>query len=608
MNYLRMAWQEQLLVLHTHRKSLFNMPAIDPFAMHQILRQFPSKQKLLILREVSGAFQLNTQIAKWEETQSQQCDWCGHEVDSRVHRLFECDAFVHIRQKHSEVIECFEPYKEDFALLPVATLHPHHEFHDVLIHAIPPAILPHATVQRIENLQPHGPLRCYTDGSCAHQSSSVTRFASYGIVIDFANSDEERKHHARCFEGTGRTPAVLQRLVCGRLKGIQSIHRAELMAVIWVLETFPTRDVIIYTDNAWVIEVWKKCRLENSETLFLDHPDHDMIRRLTAANVHRLQLHKVKAHQEPLQELDLLNRYHLLGNKEADQVAQWACWNLMPEVVTQLQQIHENHTRDIQLVSQFYKYCLDLQYARAAAQDTQHVAQLDDVGAVPKGDIFQQLADWKVQQSWQFPEVVESRLDRAVWGRHAMTSLLQWFRSCAWPMDDTQESPNSKLGISWTEIAVAVAIKHGMWMPIKRKQQDSLEHIIQPRDLTQCSYLKVTLAEQTANISYMVKHLKSMLMQNVMPTIPQGKVSALLVYGFQGSTGLRIRPQFPEQKQVVQVLRQFFPRTDYMQALPDIDFSDFNFWPEDEELPTLPVGERQRRADLQRRSIRGQNG
>jgi hypothetical protein len=213
--------------------------------------------------------------------------------------------------------------------------------------------------------------------------------------------------------------------------------------------------------------------------------------------------------------------------------------------------IHENHTRDIQLVSQFYKYCLDLQYARAAAQDTQHVVQLDDVGAVPKGDIFQQLADWKVQQSWQFPEVVESRLDRAVWGRHAMTSLLQWFRSCAWPMDDTQDFPNSKLGISWTEIAVAVAIKHGMWMPIKRKQQDSLEHIIQPRDLTQCSYLKVTLAEQTANISYMVKHLKSMLMQDVMPTIPQGKVSALLVYGFQGSTGLRIRPQFPEQKQVV---------------------------------------------------------
>ena len=115
MKYIRMAWQEQLFVLHTHRKSLFTMPALDPFAMHQVLRQFSSKQKLLILREVAGAFQLNTQIAKWEDSQSATCDWCGHEIDTRVHRLFDCEAFLHIRQKHSETLEQLDPYKDDFA-------------------------------------------------------------------------------------------------------------------------------------------------------------------------------------------------------------------------------------------------------------------------------------------------------------------------------------------------------------------------------------------------------------------------------------------------------------------------------------------------------------
>jgi len=56
MQYLRAAWQDQLLLMHTHRKALFQMPAIDPFATQQVLKRFPSKQNNLVLREVSGAF------------------------------------------------------------------------------------------------------------------------------------------------------------------------------------------------------------------------------------------------------------------------------------------------------------------------------------------------------------------------------------------------------------------------------------------------------------------------------------------------------------------------------------------------------------------------
>jgi hypothetical protein len=64
MQYLRAAWQDQLLLMHTHRKALFQMPAIDPFATQQVLKRFPSKQNNLVLREASGAFQLNSQLAK----------------------------------------------------------------------------------------------------------------------------------------------------------------------------------------------------------------------------------------------------------------------------------------------------------------------------------------------------------------------------------------------------------------------------------------------------------------------------------------------------------------------------------------------------------------
>ena len=443
------------------------------------------------------------------------CEWCGRALDSNVHRLFECDAFQHIRDKHLGVLYALEPFKDDFALLPVVTVHPHHEFHDMLLHSIPPATLPASTVQRIADIQPDGPITCYSDGSCAHQNSARTRFAAYGIIIDFATTDMERRHHMQIILGNNRTPPVFQRLVCGRLQGVQSIHRAELAAILWILETFRARDIVVHTDSAWVMDVWQKCLLPNASMLFMDHSDRDLIVRLIHADVSRLHLHKVKAHQDPAQERDPFTRYHLLGNAEADnKLAQWACWNLMPQLVHQLSQLHDDSAKDITLVSDFYKCCLEVQYTRAALQNTQHVGIADNEGAVPSVDVFQKLTDWSVPHScWVFPQFEESRLQCAVCGKHVIMSLVDWLQSCSWPSDADSDAAHKNLGISWTEIAVAVAVRHNMWLPIKRKQQDNLAHVIQPQTLAECNLLNVTLAEQTANISLMVKNLGSMLMQ-----------------------------------------------------------------------------------------------
>ena len=264
----------------------------------------PSK-RFLLLREITGAFQLNSQVAKWDPDQSLQCEWCGHAEDSRVHRLFECDAFSHIRDKHAAVLDALEPYREDFALLPVVSVHPHHEFHDMLLHSIPPALLPNEARQRVLDFHPDRPITCYTDGSCAHQSCTLTRCAAFRIVLDLATNDAERRHHARNFLGNREAPPVLQRLVCGRLQGVQSIHRAELAAIIWITQTFPSHGLVAYTDGAWVIDVWTKCLLPNSVGLFIDHSDRDLI-QLTKVG-------KVRAHQNPLLEDDALARFHLLG-------------------------------------------------------------------------------------------------------------------------------------------------------------------------------------------------------------------------------------------------------------------------------------------------------
>ena len=64
---------------------------------------------------------------------------------------------------------------------------------------------------------------------------------------------------------------------------------------------------------------------------------------------------------------------------------------LCPQLVHQLSQLHDDTAKDITLVSDFYKCCLEVQYTRAALQNTQHVGIADNEGAVPSVDVFQKL-------------------------------------------------------------------------------------------------------------------------------------------------------------------------------------------------------------------------
>ena len=133
--YLRWAWQENLLLMHTQRTKLFNLPPIIKDETVRCLKKFAPSQQLLLLREIAGAFQSKHQQSSWNNQVPDTCDYCGQDSDTRAHRAFECSAVDHIRHEYRDFVDDMKEHHADFAELPVVHLHPHYEFHDALLHS-----------------------------------------------------------------------------------------------------------------------------------------------------------------------------------------------------------------------------------------------------------------------------------------------------------------------------------------------------------------------------------------------------------------------------------------------------------------------------------------
>lgn len=161
--------------------------------------------------------------------------------------------------------------------------------------------------------------------------------------------------------------------------------------------------------------------------------------------------------------------------------------------------------------------------------------------------------------------------------------------------------------MAWTEVAVAVACQHRQWLPVKRKDASGTEYLYQPKNDEDAKNMAITLSEQSENICYLLKHLRSMLPENLLPDVPLGKVNALMVYGFGAwTTGFRWRPCFPGQAKVADILLAHIPNADsQLSQLPEIQWhGPFRPWDDDVTLSETPFPEKQRLAKSIMRLVR----
>ena len=148
----------------------------------------------------------------------------------------------------------------------------------------------------------------------------------------------------------------------------------------------------------------------------------------------------------------------------------------------------------------------------------------------PRLTLQEAIGRWNPDSEWRLQDIDKQWLVHSAWGYSIAESVIQWFQHCRWPCNN--EGPSGKaMGISWTEICLAISLSHGGWMPGRRGKgkEERLVHFRNPAEaIAHCS----NLAEQTINTWKIVTHIQSLTPQRLWPsTVRQGKVSSLFLLG-----------------------------------------------------------------------------
>eukprot|EP00438_Fugacium_kawagutii_P012243 Skav216859 [mRNA] locus=scaffold1042:124091:129630:- [translate_table: standard] len=323
-DFLLHAWSADLLTLHSSRKAWRGHAPIHPQETQRVISSFDTKHHKALLNELSGAFQTASQQAKWDAQTSPECPYCG-EHDTREHRIFSCAATLHVRDEHRSILNQVEFHGFDYHELPVITRDFDTEFFHTYCDHLAEPTLAETLHNRLKFLQDAGhQLRFFTDGSCQHPTFVDASHAAVAIVLDTTADIMERTNFAQHWREGDPTPC-LTAILAARIPGEQTIHRAEIYALVLLCEHF--HDIDVATDSQSALSLANKCvQLEHPRDLY-NHSEPDLALRLwEAVREGRYNFRKVKAHTDIQTCADLLEKFDRIGPHMDSFV--WGCKNL----------------------------------------------------------------------------------------------------------------------------------------------------------------------------------------------------------------------------------------------------------------------------------------
>eukprot|EP00435_Cladocopium_sp_Y103_P014298 s1780_g3.t1 len=123
--WLQYAWDTDVLLHHTDRKSLPRHMPLNTPDTQAVLKKFSPTDLHHILQELSGAYQTEHQKAKWAADADGTCRYC-HQCDSKYHRFYECPASEPVRERFADSLQYFMDEGMDIHELPFFVATPAH--------------------------------------------------------------------------------------------------------------------------------------------------------------------------------------------------------------------------------------------------------------------------------------------------------------------------------------------------------------------------------------------------------------------------------------------------------------------------------------------------
>ena len=546
---LRRAWAYHLHRQISHRKGIPPAP-FDYDILTRALRQLSMTSLRQIAYNLTGGYQVGAVKAQWSATVAAECPHCG-QLDTHHHQQLICPAFLHLRQRHPQAVT-YLTNTLDKLWLPLP-----HSFPDICLLrqllSFRGQDTTHTVIQQRNQV-----LMFYTDGSADTPLHPETRRAAWSIIQYQPDSTTQ--------------PFVTIKIQ--HVQGPQSISRAELAAVTWIVQyvvtTHRTEPVIITTDSQYVINIVAQItdntmaptwhRLAHADLLQILHRYWDPA---------QFFLRKVKSHQDISQLPPGRKRTDAIGNSWADHAAVRTRQTDHPLINQLFQRAQVWHKEQYLQTVCILKYLADLNlhHLQLHQQLSQQKALqgTGDSADNAWGLLFRARESFQVSHPWQIfrPVIHPAFLTACVWGNQYADLVMHFCASLRWPSDDyTGHDPTVTDGITWHELAVAFVVNTGLqlptWVRLENQKRAQPLHWQDPRVLALPANRR-SLREQAEAFRTIVLYLQHYASTPLIPTYSKkGSLSLTRVgWGRAYTGGFRYRPEIPKSKEVQRTLLRY---------------------------------------------------
>ena len=456
----------------------------DPALSIRFFSKLQDDEQQLVKLNVAGGYQTDSMKAKRDDKVNGNCDLCGL-LDTREHRLLECEAMTEVRKEWEEVCQTVPQSRPGWVYLPIPRQHP-----DALLLRAWTQLIKEPPTPDIVTMDDNH-CRFFTDGGAINPQIASARVASWAVIQDVATSHAERKTSLDYAFGPEPHFPAFKTTALGLVPGDQNVSRAALFAILIVLRSLhkfaPDATAEMVTDASYVCLVIRA--IENRVWQRISHriPNVDIIEEIDQLwQADRFRILKVKSHVSFEQATSYEDLWKFVGNHCAD-LAATSVLETIPSDIKLLVDALANHVRtEEKMFGNFLKYLIQfnrcrlqklhdfkkeqgtpstqLQHARAAPQPVIGVFDSRLMGI----EACNFLKSFGPDNFVPIPkiEVGDDLFQLCLQGANLGKALKSGLDTLKWPTDVIEKVP-SDWGMSWFEMAVSFYSATGFQFPVR---------------------------------------------------------------------------------------------------------------------------------------------
>ena len=571
-------WQYKIMKEIEHRKGVSQDLCFHRGMILKVLKDFDDCDLRGLFLNISGGYQSGAAKALCY-SESEICPYCG-EVDTKEHRLLKCPHFLQVRLRHSDAIQWLQDSFHNWIWLPLPWYHVEVPFFNLLM-TTKKSPEPGKFFQ--DEFPQQNCYRVFTDGSCIDSTEVDARRAGYSIVLDFSKDDTERLFLLEQFLKNPAIPDCFRVHTTAHVTSSQDPARAELSAVVQLLvslsnEGLLSKELVVYTDSAYVIQVEKNLQAFYFDPKFKSHKVQnvdliDIFAQYWNPNIHRLV--KVKAHENICLEDGLEKSWLKLGNLIADEAAKASITNEITEIKELAKSIFSHNQNQKKALRSVFQYLID--FNKLSQKDSKQNPE-DDVTPpekdgqtsdkqnnplVNKKKSFQSIAEsWKVLDPIHIPFIqpTDELLLCCSWGMEVAFDVYQWAQTIKWPT--CKEPMKGDCGITFLELLANFLLVTGKTIPVTIKRlgtRITWAPFLSEQALIQPQRTRSAMA-QAVVLDSIIQQLNRIFNFALFPIPKRIGIKSLSHFGhctLQKRTGYVCRPELQHTKETIFLVNSF---------------------------------------------------